>query len=56
MSGHTLLGVNGDILPLLLHVGETVSGFSPDLMSKIWIIAAKHITKMYKARVREGIG
>ena len=54
MSGHILLEVNGDILPLLL--GETVSGFSPDLMSKIWIIAAKHITKMYKARVREGIG
>ena len=53
-SGQAILDAQCDVLLVLL--GKTVEGFSPEQMHKVWCISARNISKMYIERIREGIG
>ena len=53
-SGQAIIDAQCDVLLVLL--GRPVAGFSTEQMYKVWYISMVHISKMYKERIREGIG
>ena len=53
-SGRRMLEMPGDTLYLLL--GRLVKGFTREQLVHFWSVTAKHVTRMYNSKVREGIG
>ena len=52
--GHAILNSGADLLFVLM--GQHVEGFTWEQMVDVWKISAKHISRMYRASVKSGIG